>query len=40
VANNADSVGLFVVGAQRARCDFGSPGCVDCSVLTVGRNHL
>jgi nucleotide-binding universal stress UspA family protein len=39
----ADSIGavqLFVVGAQRSRCDSESLSRLDCSVLTVGRNHL
>lgn len=40
LADNIDSVQLFVVGAQRSRCDSEALSRLGCPVLTVGHNHL
>ncbi|MCV7257541.1 universal stress protein [Mycobacterium shimoidei] len=40
LADKIDSVQLFVVGAQRSRCDSEALSRLGCPVLTVGHNHL
>lgn len=40
LARATASVEIFVTGTAGSRCDSGSPGHVECSVLTVRGKHL